>query len=72
MTDVLQCPYCDLRFKTKSELEQHKAWDHPRREQESPATVEPQAPPVQPEESVKEPAPPTEKSGFLSRLFNRS
>ena len=29
MTDVLQCPYCDLRFTTRSELEQHKAFDHP-------------------------------------------
>jgi hypothetical protein len=72
MTDVLQCPYCDLRFSTRSELEQHKAFDHPGREQEPPAPVEPQAPPVKPEESVKEPAPPTEKSGFLSRLFKRS
>jgi hypothetical protein len=72
MTDVLQCPYCDLRFSTRSELEQHKAFDHPGREQEPPATVEPQASPVQPEESVKEPKPPAEKRGFLSRLFKRS
>jgi hypothetical protein len=71
MTDVLQCPYCPLRFSTRSELEQHKAFDHPELEQEPPATVEPQASPVQPEESVKEPAP-TKKSGFLSRLFKRS
>jgi hypothetical protein len=72
MTDVLQCPYCDLRFSTRSELEQHKAFDHPTREQEPPATVEPQASAVQPEESAKEPKPPAEKRGFLSRLFKRS
>ena len=73
MTDVLQCPYCDLRFSTRSELEQHKAIDHPRREQELPAPVEPQASAVvQQEESVKKPKPPAEKSGFLSRLFKRS
>jgi hypothetical protein len=73
MTDVLQCPYCDLRFSTRSELEQHKAFDHPTREQEPPATVEPPASAgVQPEESVKEPKPPAEKRGFLSRLFKRS
>jgi len=54
-------------------MEQHKAFDHPRKEQEPPATVEPQASAVvQPEESVKEPKPPAEKRGFLSRLFKRS
>lgn len=68
MTDVMQCPYCKLRFSTRSELEQHKAFDH-----EPPATVEPQpSAVVQPEESVKEPKPPAEKRGFLSRLFKRS
>jgi hypothetical protein len=72
MTEVLQCPYCDLRFSTRSKLEQHKAFDHPGTEQEPPAMVEPQASAVQPEESVKEPKPPSEKRGFLSRLFNRS
>jgi hypothetical protein len=34
MTDVLQCPYCDLRFTSRSELEQHKTFDHPEREDE--------------------------------------
>ena len=29
MSDVLQCPYCVLRFSTQSELDQHKAFDHP-------------------------------------------
>ena len=72
MTEVLHCPYCDLRFSTRSELEQHKAFDHPRREEEPPATVEPQASAVQPEESVKEPKPPAEKRGLVSRLFKRS
>ena len=75
MTEVLQCPYCDLRFSTRSELEQHKSFDHlhPQREQEPPATVEPPASAVaQPEESVKEPKHAAEKRGFLSRLFKRS
>jgi hypothetical protein len=72
MTEVLQCAYCDLRFSTRSELEQHKAFDHPRREEESLATVEPQASAAQLEESVKESKPPAEKRGFLSRLFKRS
>ncbi|MGI8774611.1 MAG: hypothetical protein ACR2KQ_06310 [Actinomycetota bacterium] len=27
--DVLQCPICELRFTSRSELEQHKAFDHP-------------------------------------------
>ncbi|MFN2526898.1 MAG: hypothetical protein ABR505_11650 [Actinomycetota bacterium] len=30
--DVLQCPFCSLRFTTRSELEQHKALDHPGQE----------------------------------------
>lgn len=34
MTDVLQCPYCELRFTSRSELEQHKAFDHPEAEEE--------------------------------------
>ena len=73
MTDVLQCPYCDLRFSTRSELEQHKAFDHPRGEQEPPPTVEPPASAVvQPQESVKAPKPLAEKRGFLSRLLKRS
>ena len=42
MTDVLQCPYCNLRFSTRSELEQHKALDHPEREEEP--TIEPRLP----------------------------
>jgi hypothetical protein len=71
MTEVLQCPYCDLRFSTRSELEQHKAFDHPGTEQEPPAAVAPPASAVQPE-SVKEPNTPAEKRGFLSRLFKRS
>jgi hypothetical protein len=74
MTEVLQCPYCDLRFSTRSELEQHKAFDHPGTEQEPPPAVAPPASAVQPAvqpERVKETKPP-EKRGFLSRLFKRS
>ncbi len=72
MPDVLQCPYCDLRFSTRSELEQHKAFDHSNREQEPPVTVKPQASAARPEESVEEQKPPAERRGFLSRLFKRS
>jgi hypothetical protein len=31
MTDVLQCPECELRFTSRSELEMHIAVDHPER-----------------------------------------
>ena len=34
MSDVLQCPYCDLRFTSRSELEQHKSFDHPKEEED--------------------------------------
>jgi len=72
MTDVLQCPYCDLRFTTRSELEQHKAFDHPQAEEEASTSVEPAGEGAQsPEEHVETSRPP-EKRGFLSRLFGRS
>lgn len=71
MTDVLQCPYCDLRFTSRSELEQHKAFDHPRKEEEV-ADEEPAAEIDQPAEREPEAAPSPEKRGFLSRLFGRS
>ena len=29
MVDVRHCPYCELRFPTKVELEHHIATDHP-------------------------------------------
>ena len=29
MTDVLQCPYCELRFASKPDRDQHIAFDHP-------------------------------------------
>ena len=29
MSDVLQCPECELRFRSSSELEQHITFDHP-------------------------------------------
>ena len=32
MTDVHQCPYCELRFVTLAELKAHIAEDHPDRE----------------------------------------
>jgi hypothetical protein len=30
VTDVRQCPYCELRFASRNELEDHVACDHPR------------------------------------------
>jgi hypothetical protein len=78
MTDVLQCPYCNLRFTTRSELEQHKAIDHPREQEVEPAKrepehapVEPERAPVEPEQRVEPRARTPEKGGFLSRLFKR-
>jgi hypothetical protein len=37
MSDVYQCPNCELRFVTKSELEMHRTLDHPRPEVDKPA-----------------------------------
>lgn len=68
MTDVLQCPYCDLRFTSRSELEQHKAFDHPGKEDEV-AAEEPAAESAQAAKREPEPAPSSEKRGFLGRLF---
>jgi hypothetical protein len=71
VSDVLQCPYCDLRFSTRSELEQHKTFDHPREQEEVPR-AEPAHAPVTSEEREEQTADPARKRGFLSRLFNRS
>jgi hypothetical protein len=30
MTEVHQCPYCELRFGSRNELEDHISRDHPR------------------------------------------
>jgi Zinc finger, C2H2 type len=71
MPDVLQCPYCDLRFPTRSDLQQHQAFDHPQVEKEEPRTsIEPARAPV--EEQEEQSARPAQKRGFLSRLFKRS
>jgi hypothetical protein len=72
MTEVLQCPYCDLRFTTRSELEQHKAFDHPQLQEEADKAAKPDEEVVQPQGAVKESLPQPEKRGFLSRLFKRS
>jgi hypothetical protein len=69
MSDVLQCPHCALRFSTMSELEQHKAIDHPQVREEEPAEPEVQAP-VEPEPEQAAEAP--QKRGFWSRLFGGS
>ena len=34
MSEVHQCPECELRFASKWELEDHKASDHPADEEE--------------------------------------
>lgn len=31
VTDVHHCPYCELRFVSRNELEDHVASDHPRK-----------------------------------------
>lgn len=35
MANVLQCPYCELKFTSSSELEQHKSFDHPKEKEAS-------------------------------------
>jgi uncharacterized C2H2 Zn-finger protein len=32
--DVLQCPHCDLKFSSRSDLNQHIAFDHPGRDKD--------------------------------------
>jgi len=32
MPATLQCPYCELKFASESDLKQHLAFDHPDRE----------------------------------------
>ncbi len=34
MDEVLQCPKCELRFISRSELDQHLALDHPEEDEE--------------------------------------
>ena len=33
MDEVLQCPHCDLKFASRSDLQQHIAFDHPGRDE---------------------------------------
>jgi hypothetical protein len=67
MPDVLQCPYCDLRFPTRSDLEQHQAFDHPRAQE---APERPASPPPEPAQAVGAEEPPAPKGrGLLSRIF---
>jgi hypothetical protein len=77
MTDVLQCPYCNLRFTTRSELDQHKAFDHPQADTPTPdaAPDRPKADPdranTEQEQRGDEDRRPSEKRGFLDRLLGR-
>jgi hypothetical protein len=69
MSDVLQCPYCVLRFSTQSELDQHKAFDHPDVDTGAPAAEEaPTAPEPEPSPQPAEPEP-ERKGGWFKRLF---
>ena len=34
MSEVLQCPYCELKFGSKADLAQHLAFDHPEHERD--------------------------------------
>jgi hypothetical protein len=69
MTDVLQCPHCELRFTTRSELEQHKSFDHPRAQEVAPR-AEPAPPLVEKQEPKEQAAGPPQRRGLLSRVFN--
>lgn len=33
--DVLQCPHCDLKFASRGDLDQHIAFDHPSKDNDS-------------------------------------
>ena len=74
MTDVLQCPYCVLRFSTQSELDQHKAFDHPDIVAGAPEEAAAAAPEAEPApEQRPEPEPePEQKGGWFKRLFGGS
>jgi hypothetical protein len=71
VSDVLQCPFCNLRFSTRSELEQHQALDHPWQHEEAPESATP-GPSLVQQESAEQIEQPTQKGGFLSRLFKRA
>jgi hypothetical protein len=74
MTDVLQCPHCVLRFSTQSELDQHKAFDHPDIVAEEPAPEEaaPAAPEAEPAQEQRPEPEPEQKGGWFKRLFGGS
>lgn len=68
MTDVLQCPYCVLRFSTQSELDHHKQFDHPDPAAEERTDVE--AAPITSESSQERAEPePEKKRGWFKRVF---
>jgi hypothetical protein len=71
MSDVLQCPLCELRFSTRSELEQHQALDHRWEDEEAPESATSVLSSVL-EESAEPTEQPTRKRGFFSRLFRRA
>jgi hypothetical protein len=40
VTDVHQCPYCELRFTSRNELEDHVSLEHPRTVDDDTAQVD--------------------------------
>jgi hypothetical protein len=71
MSDVLQCPLCELRFSTRSELEQHQALDHQWGD-EGPTESATPVPSLVVDESAEQTEQPPRKGGFFSRLFRRA
>ena len=71
MSDVLQCPLCELRFSTRSELEQHQTLDHRWKDEEAPESAT-SVPNLVLEESAEPTEQSTRKGGFFSRLFRRT
>lgn len=72
MSEVLQCPYCDLKFSTRGDLDQHKAFDHPGADEEAATPEEVPAEGRGPADEQTQTAggqEPEKKKGFFSRLF---
>ena len=70
MAEALQCPHCVLRFSTQSELEQHKALDHPDTVEGAPSEESaPPAPQTEPPARAEPEPEPDRKGGFFKRLL---
>ena len=73
MSRVLECPFCNLRFSTRSEFEQHQALDHSWKDEGASenATQDALDPRVVQEESADQIEQPAPRGGFFTRLFKR-